>query len=896
VLLRVLGPVEVVGPHGAVALDAQKPRTVLAALAINRGRAVDTDLLIDALWGDDAPASATKLIHVYVSQLRKALPAGIAIATTGAGYRLDVDEAETDVARFERLLGDGGAALSAGNPALAASALARALALWRGPAYADVRYEEFVRDEVERLEGLRALALEQRIEADLRLGRHGEILGELRGLLAADPSNERLAGQAMLAAYRASGAADALEIFEAARASVADELGAAVAPELEDLRDRIARRDPSLALVPPSEARTALPAAPNPLIGREQELSELRALLARPGVRFISLTGAGGSGKSRLALELARTLEAEFANGAVLVELASLSDPELVLSSIAQALGVEPGADAFTTVANALAARELLLIVDNMEHLRDAAPALVRLLAAAPRLVTIVTTRAVLHASGEHVYPVGPLNEADAVALFAARARARDPSFKLDESALPIVRSICRRLDGLPLAIELAASRVAALGLRTLSERLDSRLTVLKGGPRDLPARQQTLRETIEWSVKLLAPEVADVLAGLSIFPGSCSLEAAGAVAGATDDALAELVDHNLLHAFDANGDRRYRMLETVREYGQAQLGSRREAVERALVRWTHDFLVALVPDSTAMSRDAFDPIEAEVDTVREALRLAARDDDPHHELAITSAVWRFWWIRGYLAEGVSITEGILARRGVLPTEHGVRLARACAVLTWSMGDLDRALELGRAALDVSARAGIAIEQAATHNLLGTIGLETLGPGESERHYAEAMHYAESIGRQDLINIYRMNLGTAYLQAGRLDEARGLFTEAIPHEPELAHLNRGQLELQAGNLDQAEQDFLVAIDLLRRLGFKGRVAHALQGLAAVEARTGRAEIATRRLGEAAAVLAAVGWETTDNPFGTAAALDARGALGDETFDRLFREGMAGLTE
>jgi DNA-binding SARP family transcriptional activator len=520
VLLRVLGPIEVSGPHGPLALGGATLRTLLAVLAAHRGQSVAADVLVDALWGETPPPSASKLLQVYVSQLRKVLPRDVVIATTAAGYRLDVDPEETDAVRFERLLADGRAALASGNPTLASSALGRALALWRGPAFMDVRYEEFARDEVERLEGLRALALDKRIEADLQLGRHGQMVGELRGLLVADPTNERLAGQTMLAAYRAAGAADALAIFATVQASLAADLGEEPGTVIRELRERIARGDVGLQVSSTPDHRSTLPNAPNPLIGRERELAELRTLLARPDVRFVSMSGAGGSGKSRLALELAQDLEPEFANGAVLVELASLSDPELVLPTIAQALELEPGRDAMSALADALAAKELLLVVDNLEHLREAAPSLVRLLATAPRLVIVVTTRAVLHVSGEHVYPVGPLIETDAVALLADRARANDPTFVLSETTEPQVAAICRRLDGLPLPIELAAARVRALGLRTLDARLASRLAVLTGGPRDLPARQQTLRETLAWSVNLLEPRVAEVLAALAVFPG----------------------------------------------------------------------------------------------------------------------------------------------------------------------------------------------------------------------------------------------------------------------------------------------------------------------------------------------------------------------------------------
>jgi predicted ATPase len=604
------------------------------------------------------------------------------------------------------------------------------------------------------------------------------------------------------------------------------------------------------------------------------------------------MTGAGGSGKSRLALELAREMQPRFANGAVLVELAPVSDPDLIPATIALGLGLEPGRDATETVRDVIANRELLLVLDNVEHLREAAPRFVRLLADAPRLVIVATTRVVLHVTGEHVYPVHPLDEEPAIALFAERAQARDASFVLDATTLPIVRSICRRLDGLPLAIELAAARVAAMGLRTLNERLESRLAVLKGGPRDLPARQQTLRETLDWSVKLLSPSDADVLAGLSVFPGSCSREAAEVVAGAGDDALSNLVDHNLVQSFDVGGDRRYRLLETVREYAHDHLGSRSAGVEAALISWTQDFVTTAVPDSTAMPREAFDVLEAELDTLREVLRLAARDPDPFPEIAIASTVWRFWWLRGYLAEGRAICDGILSRRGIIPTESGIRVARAAAALAWSMGDVDRGLDLGRSALEIATRVGCQVEQAAMHNLLGTVGLESLGHAVSERHYLEAIRIAESIGRTDHVNIFRMNLGTAYLQAGRVDEARDRFIEAMPYEPELANLNLGQLELEAGNLDQAERHFVATIDLLRTIGFKARSAHALQGLAAIDAKTGRAETAATRLGRAATILADVGWETRDNPYAAAAELDARRVLGDEAFDRLFREGMS----
>jgi predicted ATPase/DNA-binding SARP family transcriptional activator len=900
-LLRVLGPLEVSGRDGPVAIAAAKQRALLAALAVNRGKAVAAELLIDALWVENPPVSATKLLQVYVSQLRKVLPAGVEITTTTTGYRLDVDPDEVDAARFEQLLADGRAALAAGNAALASSTLGRALGMWRGPAFADVRYEEFARQEVERLEGLRTLALHERIEADLRLGRHEQIGGELRGLLADDPTNEPVAVQAIVASYRAGGAIAALDLYARVRQALEDELGEEPGAALAGLHERIVRRDPLLELQPASEPTTSLPSAPNPLVGRERELAELRALVDRPNVRLISLTGAGGSGKSRLALELARELEPKFANGAVLVELAALSEPDLIPATIAQALQLEPGPDALDTLIRSLAASEVLLVVDNLEHLREGASSLVRLLAAAPHLTILVTSRAVLHASGEHVYPVGPLNETDALTLFTDRALAHDPAFVLNETTRAQAISICRRVDGLPLPLELAAARVRALGIPTLDARLASRLTVLTGGPRDMPARQQTLRETLAWSVNLLEPGVADVLAALAVFPAGCTMAGAHEVAGATDEDLITLVDHHLVEAGDVAGERRYRLLETVREYAYELLGPRRESVERSLVRW----MVGVIDEADLMH----DPgptsigirrVDAELDTLRDAFRHAAREVDPSNELALAAGAWRYWWIRGLLGEGRSILNGILARRGLVRTRSGIRTARAAASLAWSAGDQNSAARLAVEALDAAVQVDDGFEQAALHILLGVIATNADDFGGAVRHLTAAIALAEEAGEGDIANSAKMNLGIAYLATGRLNEARTYVSEVLDMrrtEGKLegvgfARLNLGEIEFAAGSLEAAELHFAEALDAFRLVGFSVRVANALQGLAAVEVRTGRAESAARRLGSAAALLGASGWAADGTGLAPEATAAARAALGDDVFDRLFRQGLA----
>lgn len=901
-LLRVLGPIEVMGVDGPAQISV-KPRSLLAALAIRHGATCTSDDLTDALWGESPPASAPKLLQVYVSQLRKVLPAGIRITTGTTGYELDVAPEEMDAILFERWLADGRAALRAANPALAASTLARALALWQGPAYADVRYEPFAADEVERLDRLRELALEERIDADLRRGRHAEVLGELRGLLAADPSREGLAAHAMLAAYRVNGPSEALAIFATVRDAIRDEVDEEPGTELLDLRDRIARRDPALAPEPETAARgsggTPLPAAPNVLVGRQRELAELRTLLARPSVRLVSLTGAGGSGKSRLALELATDLEPSFANGAVLVELASLHDPALMPSTIARGLGLEPGADAMAALLDALANRELLLVLDNLEHLREAAPDLVHLLAGAPRLVIIATTRVVLHVSGEHVYPVAPLPEGDAVALFAERARSQDPTFPRDATTERTVAEICRRLDGLPLPIELAAARVRALGLRTLDERLASRLTVLTGGPRDLPARQQTLRETLAWSVNLLEPPVAEVFAALAVFPSGCSMDAAHVVTGATDEELIALVDHHLVQATEADGERRYRLLETVREYAYELLGSRREEVERAHAAYFAT-LAERAPTRGPEQPHGIAILDLELDNLRAAMDHASETDDPVLGRRLAAALSRYWQVRGLLAEGRARLAATIADGPTAAPEHYGRVLFGAGILAWALGEYSEGRRLANELLTSAARSGSVMDAFGGHRILASIALRERDFGASERHSLRSIALAQQLGSEiDIINT-ELNHAVLLLDMGQIETAvtwlEGLLgryrAAGVGEGVGLALLNLGEADYLLGDDERAGRRFEEARVAFEAVGFRAHVGHALQGLAAVDARQGRAATAAQLLGRAATVLAEVGASDDDfNPqMVSQAVANAREALGYEVYEQIFREG------
>src|SRR2546425_2907919 len=477
---RVLGPLEVRDGERSLPLAGAKQRALLALLLVKANHVVSRERLIDELWGEQPPETAVQSLQVYVSRLRKLLPPDT-LVTRPPGYLLEVASDELDLQRFERLLADGHEALAQGDPERASAVLHEALALWRGPALAEFAFEPFAQAEIGRLEDLRLAAVEERIEADLALGRHADLIGELEALIAENPHRERLRGELMLALYRSGRQAEALEAYQAARRALVEELGIDPGSALEQLQRQILNQDPALALEPrpPVLKQTNLPVAPNALIGRERELAEAAALLRRADVRLLTLVGPGGTGKTRQALQLAADAVEEFDHGVFWVSLATVHDPALVEPTIAQTVGAKDG------LAEKLAGKRALLLLDNFEHVAEAALALASLLADAPDVKLLVTSREPLHLAGEREFPVPPLREPEAVALFVERAYTAEPD---DVSA-----DICRRLDCLPLAVELAAARTKVLTPPALLARLERPLPLLTGGPPDAPQPQRTL-------------------------------------------------------------------------------------------------------------------------------------------------------------------------------------------------------------------------------------------------------------------------------------------------------------------------------------------------------------------------------------------------------------------
>ncbi|MFD1540562.1 BTAD domain-containing putative transcriptional regulator [Nonomuraea guangzhouensis] len=725
----VLGPLAVWTDQGEpVTIPGLKVRALLADLLVDEGRPVSSDRLVDDLWAGEPPANSAGALQVRVSQLRRALedaePGGKNLVISRApGYLLKAAEGTVDAARFAELLAR---AETAESPRTRAELLSDALALWRGPAFADFADEEYTRSAILRLEEQRLSALEQHAEARLELGEHGLLVGELGDLVGRHPLRERLRAVHMRALYRAGRQSEALASYADLRERLADELGLDPAPELAALHQAILGQDPALS-GPAARPATNLPASLSDLIGRDGALAEVRTLLEHS--RLVTLTGSGGVGKTRLALETATRLTDAYADGAWLVELAPLdratrSHGRVVAETVAAALDIREDSDGTPLaerLAGALRSRQLLLVLDNCEHVIEQVAELAgRLLRAAPGLRVLATSREPLAVAGEVLWSVPPLDvpastepgevaRADAVRLFVARAAASAPGFTLDAGNAEAVAQLCRRLDGIPLALELAATRVRALGVQGVVARLDDRFRLLASGQRGAPPRQQTLMAVIDWSWQLLTEPERAVLRRLAVHADGCTLEAAEETCAEDGldvlDLLARLVDRSLVVVADGTEGMRYRLLESVAEYCLERLS---EAGELDRVRQTHSaYYTALAVQAEPFlyghsQREWLLRLDTEAANMRAALDTATGAGDAAGALALVNALAWYWVLRGRLAEGRRSLESALAIDDGTAVEDGVLVAARARAGAWRAGF---ALKLGedvdwRSALD----------------------------------------------------------------------------------------------------------------------------------------------------------------------------------------------------
>jgi predicted ATPase/DNA-binding SARP family transcriptional activator len=681
--IAVLGPVELrADPGTAVPVAGARLRTLLVLLALDAGRAVSTDRLVDGVWGARPPRDAAGALQALISRLRRAAPA-LAIAVTPSGYRLDLAPDRVDAHRFARLVTQGNAG--------------EALALWRGPP----EFPEVARAEAVRLEELWLTARLELAEARLRAGGGAELVSELEALVAEHPLHEPLAALLMRALLDSGHPGRALAVFERIRAGLADALGADPSAELAALHVATLRGRHR-------RARGNLPAELSSFVGREADLRAVRELVAAH--RLVTLTGPGGSGKTRLSVEAGQALAAHHPDGVWRVELAPVTDPAEVPQAILSALRLrgplmismsgggqlsEP-VSPLNRLTDALAGRELLLVLDNCEHLIGAVAEVAdAVLRGAPGLRLLATSREPLGIPGEQLWPVEPLalppTEAQAesfpaVRLLLDRAVAARPGFTLDlRTTGPVVR-ICRALDGMPLAIELAAARLRTLPVDVLASRLTDRFRLLTNGSRTALPRHQTLRAVVDWSWDLLDDDERALWRRFAVFHGGADVTAVEQVCGADVDLLGALVDKSLLVLA---GDR-YRMLETIREYGLERLA---EAGETERLRVAHArYLLALAGAAEPELRRAgqltwLHRLSTEHDNLHAALRAAIDAADARTATALTARLGWYWWLRGHRSEGSGLARDVLALGGETDDREDRALAYAYAALNGLEGN-----------------------------------------------------------------------------------------------------------------------------------------------------------------------------------------------------------------
>jgi len=819
---------------------------------------------------------------------------------------------ELDALRFERLVAAAEADMAAGRASAAALTLREALDLWRGPALSDVADMTFAQADATRLEEARLTALENRVDADLACGRHASLVAELDGLAPSHPLRERLTGQRILALYRSGRQAAALTAYAELRDRLADELGIDPSPDLRRLHERILRQDPDLDWHP-AEAGTAenartgtragaadprpaaggraengqpsgqpdaapvpgLPTETTSFIGREAELGTIEELLRLS--RIVTLTGPGGCGKSRLAIRAGAQASGRYPDGVWLVELAPVSRADLVIPAVALALSAreEPGRTLLGSVTAQLRDTEGLLIVDNCEHVIDAAAGMIAtLLRGCPRLRILATSQTRLGVPGEATWPVPPLTvpapgvrdpevaaEVESVRLFCDRAALARPGFSLTSENVVAVSEACRQLDGIPLAIELAAARVSALTPAQLSARLGNRFRLLTGGSRAGLPRHRTLEAAIEWSHDLLSETEQVCFRRMAIFAGGCTMDAVEAVC--PDEALPSdvvfetvtaLIDRSLLTTEERFGSMRYGMLESIHQYALGRLAAAGEvtAMRRRHLAWLLDF--AGQADLAGPDQAAWlDLLDAERDNFRAGLEwsLAPVDRNPERDpalaLELAGGLASFWLVRGPVAVARSTLDAALTAAGPGADQ------RLRAIALDGAGQL-AAVQADQPAQRAYQQESLAIwrelgDDSRIASSLGGLGSVAHIQGEyaaAQEMYAEALDLAERAGDVQQMGQALSGLGRLALHQGDQDSATKHYTESMARFREMGDLRRatlilgnlGVVAINTGDLDLAERRLTEHLENARRLGDRKLTSGALTNLGLVAYRAG----------------------------------------------------------
>ncbi|HEV2360590.1 MAG TPA: BTAD domain-containing putative transcriptional regulator [Acidimicrobiales bacterium] len=711
---RLLGSFEAVDASGRRITVPQLQR-LLCRLLVSANQRIANDALTGCLWpstadgdADTAPADPPGALRLYASRLRRVLPQGVGPRSVNGGLAVFVQPDDVDCHRFERLLSEAERTDAADHPdhlSRIRSDLTGALELWRGTALAEFRDEEWAYGVAARLDELRLVARERLSSVRLAMGEHLQLVPELEAFVEEHPLREQLWAQMMLAQYRSGRQADALNTYQRLRARLADDLGIDPNPSLRELERQILMQDPELDLEAParrapatssiggqdSERRGRMPRSATVFIGRRREAAELEEMVK--SARLLSIVGPGGAGKTRLAVEVASRVQGHFADGCFFVDLATQHDVADVRPAVASALGIRLKAGESDALERSLADERLLVVLDNCEHvLEEAALLCESITAMCPGVAVLATTRQPLRVEAERIYRLGPLDlprdeeadlvsvsESEAVELFVVRARDHDHRFTLTRTNCAAVASLCRQVDGLPLAIEMAAARLPILSPSQISDRLGSELKLVAGGGRQRAPRHQTLDKMIEWSYELLDADERDLLQRLSVFPGSFEIGAVEAISGGVGDRkavdlLGTLVDKSLVFADAAGDSARYRLLVTVRRFAADQLSSRgplAEETARAHAWFFLDLVEAFEPRMYSSEQPALlARMDLELDNLRTAVTFFAGDSATSHEairILAASRIFLVW--RGHEGWMSGMIRAIKARGVAAPVD-----------------------------------------------------------------------------------------------------------------------------------------------------------------------------------------------------------------------------------
>lgn len=801
---RVLGNLEVYDGSEPVSL-VPRLRLLLAILLTRRRETVSTDFLIDALWSESPPNNARALLHVRISELRRSLSHGVPTADSGikthtSGYVLQVAPDQVDCDKFEHLIANGRATMAREDHLGAYDILGEALALWRGAPFREFEDQTFAQAQISRLTDLYLQAHEDRFSASLAIGKHKEVLAAVPQIVNEHPLREGLWFMLMLAQYRAGRQGEALETYRKVTSLLSESLGVDPGRELQQLYLQVLQQDPALdppaAAAPPRKLQN-LPTPITHFIGRAWELNEIRAMLGEH--RLVTLLGSGGTGKSRLAIEVTKNATANFPGGVWFAELPPLRHSEIVIQTIAKSLGLteHPALSLEEVVQDFLGQGKMLLVLDNCEHLVDEVAGLVhRLLQACPDLTILVTSQERLGIPGEALRVIQGMTLAgsdfldtfsmmqyDAIQLMVERASAVRPGFRLDKTNLEAIAQICRRLDGLPLAIELAAALVSVIDVSQIAQRLDDRFELLQRSLRDPLARHQTLRAAVDWSYGLLTPSEQQLFKKVSVFVGGFSLEAAEAVCAQEGSesvviTLTRLVDKSLVLSDDAAGvGRRYKLLDSLRIFGLDQLNSSGDLTP---MRESHTFYYLGVAQEAAARLRSYEQelwlhrLELEHDNMRAALEWSIGAGDYETAAGIAGSLYPFWDLHGHYGEGRRWLRQILQSGKAISSQARIKVLLGDATLAVIQGDLDSA---GIDCQEAASLARLIGDRASLAHALQYLGLSLMYSREyaaAEEALGESLENAIAARDTWLESWAYVFLASVALSRGHLGRARRL--------------------------------------------------------------------------------------------------------------------------